>query len=773
MAKEEELKIKVKIDDSEEKKYDAEHKARLKVQTAREIEEEKRKTMAFKDSIEQKKQARKKYEREAVEADKRIANEQKKAIDEQIKNINRLADAEKKRQRDIENKAINNLNKASTSNRINNTLSGFTGATVNDIKAQVSELKKYRDTLATTDPMIGKINGRIFELNRSLKMVTTTTKTSSAQFLEMGENMATIAIAVKLAGMQLWAMLKPLKDFAVNSITTGAELTVLRDNFKGSAQDIELFKKATSGTVTEASLIKLSNQATDLGLSLEQQALFFSLAEDKADKYGGSVEDNFTKLLFATESGTKGLKSVGIETAKYNEELARLVKEQKGSVEISQNENGEKEITIKNLDAETQKRLKVQAVLNLSGVTLDQINNKQKDNKDIIDSLGVTYDEFSSSLGAAFGQSSREMVDNFSRSLDLVGLSSEKSGITVGKLAGAVGQAIAALVKYGNVLGIIINTFPKFIDGLKSIYNAIGTVNKFMGLPVPNTWANSIVGALDVIIQKVREAIYFLGLLPSEKAIEELPANPGTKDIVKPPKDKKGGSPTSNTAEQQKQLTFLEELRRKILDLQDEIKSLNSQLADTNLKEYERLRIEEEIVKKREELNELMRETIDLIETASKGRGGNARGKAPSERDPQNGKGQGDSDTEKVLAEIEAEKLRLATQIRDEFFNMLTLSGLMSTRFGEIVQMVKTLIDGLSSGFNFVSSISGLLGMVFAPVTGGASIPIAAGVGGIAGGMPRSGGMPNVQVVFKNAVSFGKALEAETRYTDSRGTRDV
>jgi len=749
--------IKIKIDDSEAKKFDAEEKARLKVQTARAIEEEKRKTMAFKDGIEQKRQARKKSEKEAIDAEKKLADEQKKSIDEQIRNINRLAESEKKRIAGIESKASENLRRSALNNRIQSSLSGFTGSNVNEIRQQVSELKKFRDGLALNDPLIAKVNNRIRELNATLRIFTNTSKTSSAQLLEMGENMATIGIALKLAGMQIWAMIKPLKDFAINSITTGAELSLLRKNFRGSAQDIELFKKATANTVTESSLIKLSNQATDLGLSLEQQALFFSLAEDKADMYGGSIEDNFQKLLFATENGTRGLKNVGIETAKYNEELKRLVEEQKGSVEISQTENGEKEITIKNLDAETQKRLKVQAVLNLSGVTLDQVNNKQKDNKDLIDSLGVTYDEFSSSLGSAFGDNSREMVDNFSKSLEIVGLTSQNTGLTVGKVAGAIGQAIAAIIKYGNVLGIVINTFPKFIDGLKKIYDGVTAVNRVLGLPVPSGWKNSILSALDGVIQRIRDVIYFLGLLPSQKADEELPANPGTKDTPKKTPKQNSSSNSGNTQAEEKQLNFLETLRQKVRELQDEIKSLNEQLTQTDLLEYERLRIEEEIVKKREELNELIKETIALLETASKGRGGNARGRAPGERGEQNGRPQGDIDTEKALTELEEERLRYANQIKDEFLNMLQITGLMNTEFGRIIQMIQSIIGGFSSGFNLVS---GIIGFVTSLIPGGGAISAVAGrsVSPMQGGIPNQRMPININIPIKGTMDGQKFL---------------
>ena len=63
-----------------------------------------------------------------------------------------------------------------------------------------------------------------------------------------------------------------------------AKFEVLRANFQGTTEDIEAFRKATAGNVTDANLIKLSNQATDLGISLKDQTILFALAEDAADK---------------------------------------------------------------------------------------------------------------------------------------------------------------------------------------------------------------------------------------------------------------------------------------------------------------------------------------------------------------------------------------------------------------------------------------------------------------------------------------------------------
>ena len=753
--------IKIKIDDSEEKRYDKEHQARLKVQTAREIEEEKRKTASLKSELKLREQAVKNEYEKAKRSEQELADLQRRYINEQIKNINRLADAEKKRNAEIENGAINRLKKATQQNtlntNVNRTLGGFTGGSVNELRQQVIELKKFRDNLSTNDALIPRINQRIRELNNSLTMLTRTTKTSSAQWLEMGENMATIGIGLKLAASQIMAIVRPLKDFAISSITTGAELNVLRKNFKGSAEDLELFRKATAGTVTEANLIKLSNQSMDLGLTLQQQALFMSLAEDAADKYGGSVEENFQKLLYATESGTKGLKQVGIQQAQYQQELERLVKEQKGSVEVSQLENGEKEITIKNLDAETQKRLKVQAILNLTGVTLNDVTNKQKDNKDIVDSLAVTYDTFSTNLGDAFGSSAMEMVDNFNSSLEVLGLTSQNTGLTVGKLAGAIGQAVAALFKFGSAFGIVINTFPKFIDGVKKIWEGVNATNRILGLPAPSGWSNSIMGALEGIIQKIRQAIYLLGMLPSNKATEELPANKGF--LLPEIKTKNPSSNSGNSGLQDKQ----EELN--LIKIEEEnLKKLNTQL-QANLGDIgSELQLRKEILDVELKIFELRTGQKINLGATLEGRNSLNIGTAGviqryigiNSRAGNNPEQDFTSDMLKPI-ELTFDNIKsVADEMLGSFQQMLQFSGLMETDFGKIIQMIQML-------FNTGSSISSIISTVLSFIPGGSVIGGIGGGGGMMKGFdPLGGGMPhggNLNVIVNSEVEKTKSVK--------------
>lgn len=177
-----------------------------------------------------------------------------------------------------------------------------------------------------------------------------------------------------------------IASFGFEAAKSAAQFENLRKAFQGTEQDLELMRKATARTVTDADLIKLSNQASDLGLTLEQQIILMSAAEDAADKYGGTVEENFMAIVNASEGVEKGLKKLGIEKAKYNEILDGIVK-------------GAGAKNIEQLDAESQKTARLRAIIQTLGTTIDDVKNKQQDSLDKLESWSVAWEDFKVSFG--------------------------------------------------------------------------------------------------------------------------------------------------------------------------------------------------------------------------------------------------------------------------------------------------------------------------------------------------------------------------------------
>ncbi|MFA7360818.1 MAG: hypothetical protein WC139_07250 [Candidatus Kapaibacterium sp.] len=222
-----------------------------------------------------------------------------------------------------------------------------------------------------------EVTASITNADELLKKLKTTATDTKKAFAEWGMIVTGINQGIQIVS-QTFSALK-------ESMMMGAELEVLRANFKGTAEDMELFRKATAGTVKEGTLIQLSNQATGLGISMKQQALLFNVAEDAADSLGGTVEENFRAMVFSTEGLTKALKALGIQKGVYETVLDKLAAAE-----------GDK---LENFDDEAQKLLRINALLEVTGVKMSDVTGKTKDNADKLESLGVRAEEAEARLG--------------------------------------------------------------------------------------------------------------------------------------------------------------------------------------------------------------------------------------------------------------------------------------------------------------------------------------------------------------------------------------
>jgi hypothetical protein len=207
-------------------------------------------------------------------------------------------------------------------------------------------------------------------LNNELKQIAPATRNVSAGFQSIVTNSQNIWNGIMAAGLAEIA--KKLYEISLNS----ARFEVLSESFAKqfggnveiAEQKLEAFRKATAGTVDDANLIKLSNQASDLGIGLTEQTILFSLAEDAADRYGTGVEEGFQKVINATQGNAKGLKMLGISKAEYDKALKELG--------ITQQDE------LNKLSLEEQQQIRLQAIIKASGVTYEQATKKVKDAAD-------------------------------------------------------------------------------------------------------------------------------------------------------------------------------------------------------------------------------------------------------------------------------------------------------------------------------------------------------------------------------------------------------
>lgn len=304
-----------------------------------------------------------------------------------------------------------------------------------------AEIRKAKEELAKLD-LQGKRNSKEYKeqaqylktLNKEYDRLQQNTKeagrgaeTSSRNFTELTAKIgaATVAVYAVVASFQ--------KLFSIAQ--QGANLKNLRESFRGTAEDLAMLRKATAGTVTESGLIALSNQAADLGLSLQEQAKLFALAEEAGDKYGGSLEQNFERVVNATDGSAKGLRAVGVGVKEYQQKLDELAKSQ--GVKLEQ------------LSAEEQLQLRLQAIFELTGTTMDSVNSKTVDAADKLEQLSLVLPTVSEGLGVGlvegFTEASKS-ADDFSISLEDVSSVAQALGKDIGRFTSNIVNDLADLV---------------------------------------------------------------------------------------------------------------------------------------------------------------------------------------------------------------------------------------------------------------------------------------------------------------------------------------
>ncbi|MEW6039924.1 MAG: hypothetical protein AB1633_00185 [Elusimicrobiota bacterium] len=203
--------------------------------------------------------------------------------------------------------------------------------------------------------------------------------------IEAAENKIGLSIKKILGVFGIAYGLNELFAFSKQAIKASAELEALTSHFKGTERDLELFRVATARTVTDANLIKLSNQATDLGLTLQEQAIYFSIAETASDKYGIGIEEAMSQVIMATEGNERGLRRVGVQKEIFQEQVKNLTKEFAAQgIEI---------------DAEAAKQIRIQALIRATGITIEDVTNTVQDSKDKIESWGTAWDKIQRTVG--------------------------------------------------------------------------------------------------------------------------------------------------------------------------------------------------------------------------------------------------------------------------------------------------------------------------------------------------------------------------------------
>lgn len=721
-------KIVIEVDDSQFKKYTQEEKKA----TNEANEREKRKTASLKAELDKRYldlkatyakelQAQKTGDELKIKAavKERIAKTRELNLYEiEVKKTNRLLVEDTKQAHRLEILSYKNkIKEMSSAPRTN--LRGTIGS-----ENYVRQLQSVRSGMLPTSPEFAQTTALINRYKDTLKQ-------SGIEVKSLAQNIrGELTSALSSSAGAFIGLAGAIKLF--NMSLESARFDTLKANFQGTTEDIELFRKATSGTVDDASLIKLSNQATDLGVGLEQQAILFSLAEDAADKYGTSVEEGFQKVVFATEGNTKGLKMLGIQKAEYEETVKKLALAHGKEIE--------------QLDAETQKEIRLQAILQLSGKTIDDVKNKVQDSADkheqfivVVKNLSLVYggDLFNAVTGV--GTAYRVVTE------------------AVSKLS-----TVTEIQK--NIILSSVSAWQNLTSQIPIVGDAISWLaDRYRDLAGAQSQSADMVDAPDAGEDFVKA---FDPNQPVEKTRKGSDAN------VK--KSGFGSKSSGFTETTQKVLTFLEAYREKVKKLQEEIASLQVQQTESNLADYEKVALYDELIARQKELNELMRVGgnfgLNAMLEGSKSARGQRDGVGQAIQRLINPRAGNDPRQDMSSEEFNIDFYNeMKDQMTSAFSQSVEFSKDILGYFGLADSEVASILDKLSSFFNTAMKGVGLIDTISGFFGGIGSIG-GTGMGGsinpMAGGMPRSNsGVLVANISLKSDLEKDKLVRAVVRVT--------
>ncbi len=296
---------------------------------------------------------------------------------------------------------------------------------------------------------------KVTEKVEESKAAATPKKGWQSVFTALGEH------AIKLN--QSIESLDKIFGYFISKTKDYSSFKVLRDNFIGTTEELNNFQKATANSISDGNLIKLSNQATDLGISIKDQTILFSLADDAADKYGTSVEEGFTKIIAASEGSSKGLKALGIQKAFYEEKVKELSAAQGTSFE--------------KLDAESQKQIRLQAIIEASNITYENAVNKKMDDADRIDNLSVVFERFTFMLTEELMPPLINIFTYLSNVLEWLNNSATIFGATVKSIILTMSSLATAFILFNSSMGATPYIIVTVINALLQLYNGIKSGN--------------------------------------------------------------------------------------------------------------------------------------------------------------------------------------------------------------------------------------------------------------------------------------------------------
>lgn len=224
------------------------------------------------------------------------------------------------------------------------------------------------------------------EKNLTIKVKTESDKSGLNSLSAAGTTTAASIVAISTALAAATAAAVKFGIELIKAAKPGAEFNVLKKGFielsggiEQSKKSISLFSKALAGNLDNKKIMEFANSFRLLGESDEDITKLFDIAESRTELFGGSVETAINQLQRFIETGSKkGGLGLKFDIDAIEKSMAQL-----GNTTVA---------GIKKMSDEDQQILRKQAIYQLYGKTLDEINEKKKDEADAIESLFTLYE---------------------------------------------------------------------------------------------------------------------------------------------------------------------------------------------------------------------------------------------------------------------------------------------------------------------------------------------------------------------------------------------
>lgn len=425
----------------------------------------------------------------------------------------------------------------------------------------------------------------------NVKTMGNSTKLSSAQLLEFGENVTVVATG-------LFNLAKGIANVTIESIKNGATLKVLRENYKGTTEDLELLKKATAGTLTEEQLIPIFNKATEqMKLTTNETARLLAYSEDLADKGIGTLTENFGSLTTAILTGGRGLRTLGIDQKQFKEDLKNTATQLGINTGLIQDGNEEDSISIEKLDAKTQRVLILKTLFDGGYIpSLENVISKEQDSADKLEAVQVKLKEAKTEAGLFILNGIEPLVDSF--------------------------------LGFGKAGNVVTGTIAGISSGVFSLIPLVGSLRMaFMGLG-STAVLSSIAGAGKGILALLSPiAIVVAGIAVLVNALTRIQNLASGRGFVSDPMNDLSDDDTArqkaidSLSKQRKIDTKMGKITEKYLP--ENINEEDIQLRIYELRNKKEMDLDKLKYKSEQEMIKARNEALDLTKGANIGKGGN------------------------------------------------------------------------------------------------------------------------------------------------------